>query len=287
MDIKEFSILTQGYNSCGSNLRITLNSLTKAMKNMSNENMFFEGIHVSLFKKDPAFFDKVWASFMGRHKEALEVHFSGIQASRYDRDWSIEKRREFREIHHKNRLRELLFNESLDIKFCNNCHNFQIYNRMLKGGNENKCRHCKGVQNTTKDRQFFDNLSLLSPRNIKSRPHFQKPLPKIRSRSPKTWKMTPPKGYQLSGTWAKNLGISRQRTHKIVSEGRVPLLFLAGHRFVKIGEPLPQQKWISELCWTMQMAVWWESCRIPMKPFRYNPIKFRQFISNSIEKEPK
>jgi hypothetical protein len=167
MDFNTFYHLVKAWNYSGSIVHTEKENLSIALKSLSEENMFFEGIHVSLFNEDSeSFYDKVWEAFSKRNKESFELYFTGLQPTgRLDKNESVEFRAERRKrLHgHENGLRELLFNGTLYIKFCKKCTNIQIFNRIERvcSNKLNLCCHCKGNYNKGRDLQFFSNLSLL------------------------------------------------------------------------------------------------------------------------------
>lgn len=284
MDFPDFVELFNDYKYPDrSSIYVTMKDLCEVLKVLSDRNMFFECVHVSLFKKNHnLFFDKVWKSFLKHHKKFFDLYQIGMTLEKWRRNKTIEEIIENRKTHD---FRKTLFSgDNVSIKFCHNCHNFQIKNRY--SGANNVCRYCKGRPlNVSKDRQFFANLSLLKgpskdiiPRPYKPKPRsYRRGLPLFRN------KILSQKGYQLINKWAEIHGMSRQNADIIISQGRVPVLYVGGHQFVKIKEPLPDKKFrASEVCLAIKNMIWYKSCEEPTIHLYYDPIQLQKVVERII-----
>ncbi len=236
-----------------------MEQLYEGFKTLSNYNIFFEDIHVSLAKKDPELLvEKAWVSFLEYNKEAIDLYYTGIPTRPYDKDKTINERKEYRQIYHNPERLKTLFLNKPRLGFCKNCGNLRIH---FIGLCKKPCRHCKGNRiNRHKDKQFFSNLSLLQP---------------------KLKDIKPPSGYQSIDEWAKSVGITKQKASYLINRGRVLLLCKGRNLFIKKGEPLPSQKYktienqlIKELLKTITSM----AQENPSTQFYYNPHEIKDLI---------
>jgi len=261
MRLEDFEAAFHATLECGCKISIFRTEFLAGLKKISDENVFFENVHLSLFKKDATlFFNQVWSSFLTYHKKTFELHFAGIGLTLLEKknNWSLKERINFRNKYHKPKLRELLMSDYITLKFCPICGNFQIYNRFPLA--DKKCRQCGGIPRTSRDKQFFSNLAL------------------VRGTAP----VEPPQGYQTINDWAKSTGISKRKAQYFILNGRIPVVYKGKYLYIKMNEPLPpkihRKNNESELIKNLKKSVRSSAKKQPFRPLYFNPYQLSRLI---------